>query len=422
MGTSLRVLFLTNYLYRNANAEIVNRLAQVLYERFQCDITVMGYTRGVEYETPPVQEGITRLAIGSVSKLQSIWGTIPERWKRMLAILASPECYRYFVVNKFDAKHSLRKEYTHALRRLLKNQKFDCIIGVSFPTESLTSLLSLKTDIPFIAYKLDPWSTHFEKVGIEEEKQNEQEVDAAASAIVVTDLIRKDYPADTSPAILEKLHVLNFPNIVHYQVFDKPVTFMGSEAVHCVFTGGLYFNIRNPAYLFDLFKRLEQNNIILHIYGRQIGEQNCIPDVLPSNIIFHGEVDSDTALNCMLSADILVNIGNTVLNMMPSKLLTYISTGKPILNIIKDPACPTVPYMEKYPLALNVLETELPTEADVSRVKDFILHSRGKQIPFEEIEQKYYDCTPEYVGGKLYELICSAIEKRKNEKAHSSLS
>lgn len=55
MDKPLRVLFLTNMLYRNANAEIVNRLAQVLYERFQCDITVMGYTRGFECEMPPVQ-------------------------------------------------------------------------------------------------------------------------------------------------------------------------------------------------------------------------------------------------------------------------------------------------------------------------------------------------------------------------------
>ena len=421
MGTSLRILFLPNGLYRNANVEIVYQLAKVLHEQFQCDITLMGYTRGVEYESSSTQDGIKRIVIRSVSKLFRIWGTIPERRKRMLAVLVSPECYRYFIVNKFDAKHSFRKEYEHALRHLLKKQHFDCIIGVSIPTESLTSLLYIKTDIPFIAYKLDPWSTHFELVGIEEEKQNEQKVDAAASAIVVTDLIRKDYPADTSPAILEKLHVLNFPNIVPYQAFDKPVTFMGSEAIHCVFTGRLYSDIRNPKYTFELFKMLEQNNIILHIYGRQMGEQNCIPDVLPANIIFHGEVDSDTALNCMQSADILVNIGNTVLNMMPSKLLTYISTGKPILNIIKDPACPTVPYMEKYPLALNILETERPTEEDVSRARNFILHSKGKQIPFAEIEQRYYDCTPEYVGGKLYEIICGAIEKRKNEKAHDNI-
>ena len=152
-----------------------------------------------------------------------------------------------------------------------------------------------------------------------------------------------------------------------------------------------------------------------------MGQQNCIPDVLPANIIFHGEVDSETALKCMLSADVLVNIGNTVLNMMPSKLLTYISTGKPILNIIKDPACPTVPYMEKYPLALNILETKRPTEEDVSRARNFILHSKGKQIPFAEIEQRYYDCTPEYVGGKLYEIICGAIEKKKKKKAHDNI-
>ena len=90
----------------------------------------MEYTRGGEYKSSSVQDAVTRIAIRSVSKLKSIWETIPERWKRMLAIIASPECYRYFLVNKFDGKHSLRREYVHALRHLLKKQQFDCIIGV----------------------------------------------------------------------------------------------------------------------------------------------------------------------------------------------------------------------------------------------------------------------------------------------------
>ena len=414
MSKPLRILFLTNELYRNANAEIVYRLAGVLHKQYQCDITVMGFKRGIEYESLPVQDGITRINIRSVSKFKSICETRPERWRRMVAILAAPEAYRYVFNIKLDPRHSLRIEYEHALIRLLKKQQFDCIIGVTLPTEALTSLINIKTGAPFVAYKLDPWSSHYGLMSINEEKQNEQKVDAAASAIVVTDLIRREYPADTGPAILEKIHVLNFPNIVPYFLKDKPSPFdQDGKTIHCVYTGGLYWDIRNPSYMIEVFKQFLQGKIVLHIFGRQIGKR-CLPDELPANIIYHGEVDSETALSCMLAADILVNIGNTVLNMMPSKLLTYISTGKPILNFIKDPACPTLPYMEKYPMALNILETEIPTEEDVSRVREFILRNKGMKRPFEEIEKIYYDCTPEYVGGKLYGIICEAIETRKN--------
>ena len=72
--------------------------------------------------------------------------------------------------------------------------------------------------------------------------------------------------------------------------------------------------------------------------------------------------------------------------------------------------------MEKYPLGLTILETPEPTEDDVNRVRNFILANKGKRIPFEKIKELYYDCTPEYVGGKVYEIICKVVEENKRSK------
>lgn len=409
-----RVLFLTNELYPNlnANSEIVYRLARVLLERHQCEVSILGYYRGIKHGTPLAQDGLTSIPIKSVSKLNSIIESSPLRLKRLVRIILSPVCYRYYLRKKLGDRFSLSKEYAHAVRHLLKKQSYDCIIGVSFPRDALVALSELKTDTPFIAYKLDPWSNRYDLQGRDNEKRYEMKTDVAASSIVVTKLIWNDYPRNTDPAIMRKIRVLEFPNIIQYSKPDRQDPVWNDKAIHCVFAGGLYKDIRNPAYTIELFRLLEKNNIVLHMYGREWNKP-CLPEVLPANLIYHGEVDTDTALNCMLCADILVNIGNTVPNQMPSKILTYISLGKPILNIIKHPACPSLPYMEKYPLALNVLETEQPAEADAARVRDFILENKEKRIPFEEVARLYSDCTPEYVGGRLYELIRQAVENRQ---------
>lgn len=115
----------------------------------------------------------------------------------------------------------------------------------------------------------------------------------------------------------------------------------------------------------------------------------------------------------MQSADILVNIGNTVENQIPSKLLTYISFGKPIINIMKSSNCPTLEYMNRYPLSYNILETFDLIEKEAKKLESFIYESNGKSIAFDQIEKIFYECTPSYVGKRLYDIVCEAIKNNK---------
>ena len=87
----------------------------------------------------------------------------------------------------------------------------------------------------------------------------------------------------------------------------------------------------------------------------------------------------------------LVNIGNAVDNQMPSKIFEYISTGKPVVNIYKSPECPTLKYLERYPLALNLYEKdaeERPAE-NAEKVRAFCLAHRGERVPADKILQLY---------------------------------
>ena len=89
--------------------------------------------------------------------------------------------------------------------------------------------------------------------------------------------------------------------------------------------------------------------------------------------------------------DVLINIGNSVLNQMPSKIFEYISSGKPIINVFKSPDCPTLKYLTRYPLALNLFEgeiTEHPAEK-AAAIRAFCRETRGKRVPAEEIQSTF---------------------------------
>ena len=87
----------------------------------------------------------------------------------------------------------------------------------------------------------------------------------------------------------------------------------------------------------------------------------------------------------------LVNIGNSVDNFMPSKIFEYISTGKPIINVYKIPECPTLKYLAEYPLALCVSEEEIRQDLPgcAAKVRTFCLENRGKRVSAEEIGRLY---------------------------------
>ena len=73
----------------------------------------------------------------------------------------------------------------------------------------------------------------------------------------------------------------------------------------------------------------------------------------------------------MLNSDILVNIGNATKYQLPSKLVEYVSTGKPILNITSILDDSSDAFLSSYPMAKTVC---LGKDDDVaSKVEETVL-------------------------------------------------
>ncbi len=173
--------------------------------------------------------------------------------------------------------------------------------------------------------------------------------------------------------------------------------------IRCVFAGYLYPTIRDAKYTLELFLRFSDKRIVLYILGS--GQEALIDEYeqgpLKGKIVRMGPVSSEISQAFMNDADVLVNIGNSVTNQVPSKIFDYISRGKCILNTCKSEACPSLNYLSSYPLSVNVMENKQLTDEYAAFIEGEILKKHKVRIPFETVSKTFLKCTPEYVAKQL---------------------
>ena len=403
----MKALLVTNtlYPYLNANSEIVYKLAAVLKKNYGCSVTVLGYSNipRISTDNPYDVEDYEMREIGIA---RSIMARHESRLLKILRLSIHPKAVKYLLQPEQDPLYRLKSQYRRAIQHLCEKREYDCIVCFKNPNDTIAAAIVADVAIPIIAYELDPWEAGSAQ---SEEELHEQQynLEKECAAVITTKLLYPNYLMGKCGIPIDRVYQAEFPNISR-PTLSKRLSFQDGR-IHCVFAGQLYGDIRNPRYAIDLFSHLTDDGIVLDIFGNDNG---CLRGVeLPENVIYHGEVQSDDALAYLCSADVVVNIGNTLMNQMPSKIYTCISTGKPILNIVKSEACPTLRYTTQYPYVLNLVESvSVPNEV-VYETKQFCRDTRGRNVDFEMIEKMYHEATPEFVGGILYEVLNKCTDK-----------
>lgn len=130
----------------------------------------------------------------------------------------------------------------------------------------------------------------------------------------------------------------------------------------------------------------------------------------PQEISILPEVSQDQAIATMNQSDILLNIGNFIPNMVPSKIFGYFATGKPILSFEISRSAPENRYFDRYPLK-HMIYSDDDTDAAVQPLIEFLNESRGRTADQEEIEKIYHQNTVEYVADSMLKLIEAAQKK-----------
>jgi hypothetical protein len=129
-----------------------------------------------------------------------------------------------------------------------------------------------------------------------------------------------------------------------------------------VFAGILDGRIRDPRPLLDACRRIVERGSVpglqLHLYGpigdcgEVFGEYSRFRDRW---LFLHGLVDKQAADKAVAAGDVLVNIGNKYQCQLPSKLVEYGSTGKPILNVVGCSSDLSMEALKGYKAALHLV-------------------------------------------------------------------
>ena len=195
----------------------------------------------------------------------------------------------------------------------------------------------------------------------------------------------------------EKVHVLGFPTLLPRVI--EPVE---HDDIQCVFCGSLHPVMREPGFALALFRALHDDAVTLTMAGggweRFEAEADETARVLGAKFVRPGLLPPDEAAALENRADVLVSLGNTYDNQMPSKLFGYFATGKPVLHLAVSENDPTLPYLARYPLALVLHRKDGVTPGTVSKLHSWLHNVQGHALPFAQTARLYPEFTPEKVA------------------------
>jgi hypothetical protein len=158
-----------------------------------------------------------------------------------------------------------------------------------------------------------------------------------------------------------------------------------------VYIGTLYSGIRHPEKMLNMLTDVRSSlnsDFEVHFLGPVNGVD--ISKFTNSFTYFHGSVSHDAALHYMLDADILLNIGNSTMFQLPSKLVEYVCTGKPVLNVISTTDDSSKAFLESYHMSKTINISNQITDDAVREVSDYIQFASIQQLKPNDVYLKKY--------------------------------
>lgn len=299
--------------------------------------------------------------------------------------------------------------YASRVRRLLEKlsqkERIDVLVPMFGSFEGAAGALCFQRAHPethLALYQVDPCATNAcaQEEMLAFRRRFENELYTLSSVIFTTPILLEEMRARYPSFVVKKAHALEFPNVV-VKGSCAPAE---KGPAQCLFAGNIYGTIRDPRYTLRLFEGLLPE-AQLSILGEVSCSDFCEQEY--PHVCFDARLPLAQAQERMLQAHVLVNIGNSMLNQVPSKLFEYISYGKPIVNICKNRTCPTLSYLEKYPYVLNLYEQEELLCEQRAALLDFVRRHRLSRVSGTEIERLYETCTPAYCAAQMLSVFAA---------------
>ena len=308
---------------------------------------------------------------------------------------------------------AFRQLVLHAPRRVVDTRRelekldaafhFEVICAVCAPYRAAFALETARISAKKLLWQMDPYAgQHGYKApgGFAREKQ----LILAMHRVFIAPTALPDYaPGAPLYEVRGKMRVLGFPALVP---MPDPAP---HEGLRCTFCGSLYPGLREPNFALALFAALNDPELTLTMAGRGwksfSAATKAAGQVLGSRLVLPGPLPPAEAAALEQDADVLLNLGNTRDEQMPSKIFAFLGSGKPILHLAASDTDPTLPYLARYPLALVLYAKDGVTPGVTARLNRWLHEVRGRQLPFADTAQLYPEFTPEKVAEEFLRWI-----------------
>ena len=264
---------------------------------------------------------------------------------------------------------------------------FDGVISVSLPFSGHMAALKMHKKFPTLPWLVDVGDPFAFETAMPLNNQRlykhlnkvmEGEVFRRASVVAVTtEGTRQMYLKffHNPPGLAEKLVVI--PPLVSLPE-ALPAKKTGNR-LKLVFVGTLYRAIRSPQKLLELMEALERSPLSNRLEWHIIGNVHDTSDLFTlyteaqkaGRLHLHGRVDRDAVAQYVADADVLVNIGNKTPYQLPSKVVEYVATGKPVLNFAPIVEDSSAAFFAGYPAALTVYD-HAPLPENAHKAEQFL--------------------------------------------------
>ena len=244
-----------------------------------------------------------------------------------IKILAWPDYSMFWLLSVYRSRKNLILDY-------------DLLISVSLPFSSHIAgyIINKKNKKDWIMDNGDPFT--LKKDAPENNKilygflnkYFENKFYSLANKIVFTHQDSMDLHKDFFNISKDKLIVGNPISNFDNELFLKTLNFnYNSLPIKLGYFGIFTKGVRSPNNFLKLFK--DVNDIELHWYTNQDSKDEIKVKNIKSKNIFNSIVSRDEALNLMsTSVHCLLSIGNLNIAQLPSKVIEYLSTGKPVVH------------------------------------------------------------------------------------------
>lgn len=308
-------------------------------------------------------------------------------------------------------KENLVNSYYKKICEISKMVNIDAIVAMYFPFESVEAMSRFSSENP----KTKTFIYELDSVGdgvldfVTKNFHNRAYVNwlrekyRRASSIVVMKSHEKYWINQFGKDFACKMRLADLPIITKQMVNANVVN---NSPIKMIYSGIIEKRYRPADYLLSVLQKLEKK---LDYEFSFFSKGDCENDIAQTakyvkSIKQCGYVTPTELEKITSNADFLISIGNRVSRSVPSKLISYISYGKPIIHFSsqKDDVCKE--YLLKYPLALIISQND-SVEQSVKRILKFVSETKGKVISFSNILDLFKENSAEFSCDLLNELI-----------------